>query len=60
LGKEKQVEQELSEKDKLIAEKIILAKQIGIWDVFNPAAGWQDSEQHKRIYEIDQRLAELG
>jgi hypothetical protein len=48
-----------SERDKLEQEKIKLAKEIGIWQKFEPVDNYAESEQFKRIEEIDQRLAEI-
>lgn len=49
----------LTERQKLEQEKIKLAKEIGIWDEFNPVEGYKVSPQHKRIDEINKRLWEL-
>lgn len=49
----------LTERERLEQEKIKLAKELGIWDEFNPVEGFKDSPQHKRIDEIDARLREL-
>ncbi|OMF37435.1 hypothetical protein BK133_05105 [Paenibacillus sp. FSL H8-0548] len=48
-----------SEEDKLINEKINLAKKLGIWKSFNPIEGYETKKDFKRIEEIDKRLAEI-
>jgi hypothetical protein len=48
-----------SETQQLIEEKIKLATELGIWGSFNPVEGYQDTQQYKRINEIDQRLSEI-
>lgn len=50
----------LTEREKLEQEKIKLAKEIGIWDKFNPIEGFKETSQHKRIDEINKRLWELA
>jgi predicted AAA+ superfamily ATPase len=51
--------EEPTEQEKLIKEKISLAKKLGIWESFNPIEGFQTTEELNRINEIDQRLAEI-
>jgi hypothetical protein len=49
----------LTERDKLEQDKAKLAKEIGIWQKFEPIEGYAESEQYKKIELIDQRLAEI-
>lgn len=49
----------MSELELLIAEKIELAKEIGIWDDGGTVEKYRDTPQQKRIDEIDLRLWEL-
>lgn len=50
---------EKSEREELEAEKIQLARKLGIWERFEPIEGYETSAENKRINEIDQRLAEI-
>lgn len=50
---------EPTEREKLEQEKIGLAKELGIWDVDEPVENFQDTENFKRIREIDAKLWEL-
>ncbi|MEK3787559.1 hypothetical protein [Paenibacillus sp. FSL K6-1230] len=50
---------ESSELKKLITEKINLAKKLGIMGNLEPIQGYSDTEEYKRIEEIDKRLWEL-
>lgn len=49
----------LSEREKLVQEKIKLAKEIGIWQKFEPIENYAESEQFEKINEIDKRLSEI-
>jgi hypothetical protein len=49
----------LTERELLEQEKIKLANELGIWQKFEPIDGYADSEQFKRIEEIDKSLAEI-
>jgi hypothetical protein len=55
----KTVKEEPTEQDKLIKEKINLAKKLGIWESFNPIEGFQTTEEYQRIQQIDKRLTEI-
>jgi hypothetical protein len=48
-----------TEREKLELEKMELAKELKIWDEFDPAEGYKETPQHKRIDEIDKKLWEL-
>lgn len=48
-----------SELNKLIAEKIKLAKKLGIIGELKPIQNYKETEEYKRINEIDKRLWEL-
>ncbi|URJ45171.1 hypothetical protein MF628_004956 [Paenibacillus polymyxa] len=50
---------EPTEWDTLIAEKITLAKGLGIMGVWNPKEGYKLTKEYGRIAEIDKRLWEL-
>ncbi len=51
---------EQSEREKLEHEKITLAKKLGIWGEFKPKnENFQETEEFKRIEEIDRRLSEI-
>jgi predicted AAA+ superfamily ATPase len=56
---EKGLKKEASEADKLVEEKISLAKELGIWESFSPVDDYQSKEGFSRIIEIDKRLAEI-
>lgn len=58
IGKEETTSE--TELEKLVKEKIKLAKKLGIWDKNTPKEGYQDTEDFKRIKEIDDRLWELA
>jgi hypothetical protein len=58
-GDENQKPNKLSEREKLEQEKIMLAKEIGIWGESAPVENYKETPQHKRINEIDKRLWEL-
>lgn len=45
-----------SEKEVLETEKIQLAKKLGIWGEFKPIENYDQTEEFKRIAEIDQQL----
>ncbi|MCP3806413.1 hypothetical protein NLX78_04120 [Paenibacillus sp. Lou8.1] len=53
------IEKPLSELEKLIAEKINLAKKLGIMGNLEPIQGYGETEEYRRIHEIDKRLWEL-
>ncbi|MGM1023424.1 MAG: hypothetical protein ACQEXV_23560 [Bacillota bacterium] len=53
------IEKPLSELEKLIAEKINLAKKLGIMGNLEPIQGYGETEEYRRIHEIDNRLWEL-
>ncbi|MEC0233732.1 hypothetical protein P4H71_05095 [Paenibacillus kribbensis] len=53
------IEKPLSELEKLIAEKINLAKKLGIMGDLEPIRGYSDTDEYRRINEIDNRLWEL-
>ncbi|OMC73011.1 hypothetical protein [Paenibacillus odorifer] len=55
----KTVKENSSEQDELIKEKVALSEKIGIWGSYNPIDEFQDTNEFKRIDEIDQRLAEI-
>lgn len=48
-----------SECESLEAEKVELAKKIGIWEECKPANTYQETAEFKRIQEIDRRLFEI-
>lgn len=50
---------EVSERETLEAEKIELAKRLGIWDESKSAEVYQNTAEYKRIQEIDKRLFEI-
>jgi predicted AAA+ superfamily ATPase len=50
---------EPSEVEKLVKEKVSLARKLGIWESFNPVEDYQNKEEFARIDEIDKRLAEI-
>ncbi|APQ59822.1 hypothetical protein PPOLYM_02549 [Paenibacillus polymyxa] len=52
-------EKPLSELEKLIAEKIKLAKKLGIMGNLEPIQGYGETEEYRQIHEIDKRLWEL-
>ncbi|MDY8095872.1 hypothetical protein UY456_23165 [Paenibacillus polymyxa] len=49
----------LSELEQLIAEKINLAKKLGIMGDLEPIKGYSNTDEYRRINEIDNRLWEL-
>ncbi|QYK68262.1 hypothetical protein [Paenibacillus sp. S02] len=53
------IEKPLSELEKLIAEKINLAKKLGIMGNLEPIQAYGETEEYRRIHEIDKRLWEL-
>ncbi|QNR65017.1 hypothetical protein IAQ67_13870 [Paenibacillus peoriae] len=53
------IEKPLSELEKLISEKINLAKKLGIMGDLEPIQGYSDTDEYRRIGEIDKRLWEL-
>ncbi|WP_025683751.1 hypothetical protein [Paenibacillus maysiensis] len=53
------IEKPLSELEKLIAEKINLSKKLGIMGNLEPIQGYGETEEYRRIHEIDKRLWEL-
>lgn len=53
------IEKPLSELEKLIAEKINLAKKLGIMGNLEPIQGYGETEEYRRIHEIDKRLWDL-
>ncbi|MBY7736281.1 hypothetical protein MJ749_13295 [Paenibacillus polymyxa] len=53
------IEKPLPELDKLIAEKVNLAKKLGIMGNLEPIQGYSDTDEYRRIGEIDKRLWEL-
>ncbi|WP_025717264.1 hypothetical protein [Paenibacillus sp. 1-18] len=53
------IEKPLPELDKLIAEKVNLAKKLGIMGNLEPIQGYSDTDEYRRINEIDNRLWEL-
>jgi hypothetical protein len=55
----KETKRKMSELELLIAEKIDLAKEIGIWSEGMPVANYKETPQQKRIDEIDRKLWEL-
>lgn len=48
-----------SERESLEAEKIELAKKIGIWEECKLSNTYQETAEFKRIQEIDTRLFEI-
>jgi hypothetical protein len=53
-------QKEQAEREKLEKEKIALAKKLGIWGEYKPKdENFQETEEFKRIQEIDQRLSEI-
>lgn len=50
---------EPTEQERLIKEKVGLAKKLGIWKSFKPVEGYLTTEEYKRIRQIDQRLTEI-
>lgn len=48
-----------SELEKLIKEKIELAKKLGLLDGEKPVDGYQESKEYERLKQIDERLWEL-
>jgi hypothetical protein len=58
-GEESTKPTKLTEREKLEQEKIKLAKELGIWDEFNPIEGYKESPQQSRIDEINKKLWEL-
>ncbi|MFB5761105.1 hypothetical protein [Paenibacillus medicaginis] len=53
------VKKTASEVEKLIDEKINLAKKLGIMGDLEPIEGYRETEEYQRITEIDKRLWEL-
>lgn len=53
------LKKEPSEAEKLVKEKVSLARKLGIWESFNPVEDYQNKEEFSRIAEIDKRLAEI-
>jgi hypothetical protein len=49
----------LTERETLEQEKIALATELGIWQKFEPVENYAESEQFKKIEEIDKRLAKI-
>jgi hypothetical protein len=47
------------EREKLEKEKIALAKKLGIWDKDEPKDNFRESEEFKRIQEINAKLTFL-
>jgi len=47
------------EREQLIKTKIGLATELGIWGGFKPIQGYQETEQYKKIQEINKRLLEI-
>ncbi|MCL6459573.1 MAG: hypothetical protein K6T85_16360 [Gorillibacterium sp.] len=58
-GMEQGPEEELSELDKLVVEKVRLARQLGLMGDTPLVEGYEETEEYKRINEIDARLWEL-
>lgn len=48
-----------SELEKLIKEKIELAKKLGLLDGKTPNDGYRESKEYERLKQIDERLWEL-
>lgn len=48
-----------AERKQLEQEKQQLADKLGIWGTFNPVADYEQTEEYKRIQEIDSRLSEI-
>ncbi|APB75630.1 hypothetical protein [Paenibacillus polymyxa] len=48
-----------SELERLIKEKITLSKKLGIMGNLEPIEGYGQTEEYRRIAEIDKRLWEL-
>lgn len=46
-----------SEVEKLVKEKVSLARKLGIWESFNPVEDYQNKEEFAQITEIDKRLS---
>lgn len=56
---QKPKKKETSELEKLVNEKVSLAKKLGIMDGLKPIDGYKETDEYKRINEIDLRLWEL-
>lgn len=54
-----EVKEESSELEKLVKEKITLAKKLGIMGSDKPIPNYEKSKEYERINEIDTRLWEL-
>ncbi|MEC0136126.1 hypothetical protein P4H94_04390 [Paenibacillus macerans] len=50
---------EPSELESLINEKVTLSKKLGIMGNLDPVDGYKETDEYKRIQEIDKRLWEL-
>lgn len=50
---------EPAELETLINEKITLSKKLGIMGNLEPVKGYKETDEYKRIQEIDKRLWEL-
>jgi hypothetical protein len=57
--KEQVVLEKPSELEQLIKEKVTLSKKLGIMGNLEPVEGYDQTEEYRRIAEIDKRLWEL-
>lgn len=54
-----QEKKEPTELESLIDEKVTLSKKLGIMGNLEPVKGYKETDEYKRIQEIDKRLWEL-